>query len=502
MSENDVISSRIYHFIRSHPQEEQLRLFSLSDPQLFMIMSEQQSRVSSLKYSVLKNTFEPSTVLEDEVVSNKTLAHNIGSQNSEVDTSKNQPSTQPSPESKSMKRKADVPISSLWLSSSKENSAECLAEEKTIVCNTDLSSIETLDLKDWKALDLLNHTDFTHEFIFNALELIPKIPLPTLIKKGEAANDSLDLNVLNDGLKTKLKDLTFPLNEESSCMKLQGYKVLAFVDAVLRSWSKKKPANIEIFDKTEPFYRLNRASRLSTCSREVIKMIQNKKMENVFLYMTLLGHFVLRPPNEIDIEDPEDMPLLLDFARGEVFNYRFPKPDMYFCKEDFMWDCIILACCFPLDCGLSRLCQSDFDISLPIMSFTQQSDQLKRFWLRAVLCLGALRHETDSKVEKNASSSVSQENKSPYYEGNVNKPPELDKILCTKENSINTVKDAIEKTTRSAESIELHDSPENSDEEYTENHLSDSRSTYKEREKSGKNRRSVRKQLGEYFLLM
>lgn len=382
MTDHGSTSSRIHHFIRSHPKEIQPQLISLDDSQLLELMNKSLCEVWRALAIKSKDADRDSASIEHHVsfissTNEQELndSYIIKNQNTAQDHSTNNLNT-PKLTPSSVSSVPSFPF------------LDMLGEFPF----TEAISIEE-SFVDWRGPSLLNRQDFQAEFFFKALSLQPDLAVGFLLKQGKKGHPSLQKDILHERFLFKLNGIGFTSGSTNSQTELEGRRALAFADDVLNCWSQSVSEDSSL-DSLSSYSRSSKDRRLAPCSQTVLKALNKNNITEAIPYMALLGHFVLRPPNEIRTSIEDDLPSLIDYSKSEIFKNSLAKPRFYRYREDLFWDCVILAVCFPLDCGLIRLTQH-LNVSLPILSYTLQSDEVKRYWLRIILCLGALRKEID-----------------------------------------------------------------------------------------------------------
>lgn len=116
--------------------------------------------------------------------------------------------------------------------------------------------------------------------------------------------------------------------------------------------------------------------------------------------MCLIGHLIIYPTIEKEFCYEENMPDLYNWILKLTFETKNKKPSKYCYHDDFVYDCILLACSFSLKSGVHRLCTVYNRITLPLLSITKISRDELRYWLSIGLCLLYTRTSLDNKIKE------------------------------------------------------------------------------------------------------
>lgn len=99
--------------------------------------------------------------------------------------------------------------------------------------------------------------------------------------------------------------------------------------------------------------------------------------------MVLCGDIMLTPNLSLSMATADNMAAQWEKVRNKLGSLKALLPRCYWYISNFMLDCVVLLCAFPLDAGLWRVDAVSGEIPIPFVCFLQIIPSECRLWLQA-----------------------------------------------------------------------------------------------------------------------
>ena len=239
--------------------------------------------------------------------------------------------------------------------------------------------------------DLINHCDYTSEYLWLWLQLvrgsnmilsITNHLLNYTVSQGVIAFEELAVAVKKRIAQLAHPDVPGTIDHFETC------RALSFAFAVVRVWSHRVTENYNFGHDYGFATRVKNHLRICCQVNLAVVALGEKNQAQALVHMALIGNLMIYLTNSDHVALEKDILNLFNLALGAICSSNFKLPtNFYTSVVDFLWDCIAIAAGISPHYNVGRARQLANYIELPLMHFLRMSFASCCFWLRVLLVL-------------------------------------------------------------------------------------------------------------------